>query len=47
VNKNINHKKLAAEVYELCPDVVDQGTMTVEVLEEENKASGRIFLWWD
>jgi hypothetical protein len=35
------------EVYEFCPDVVDQGTDTVEGLESEIKKSGTIFLWWD
>lgn len=47
VNKDIDYKKLAAEVYEFCPDVVEQGTETVEGLEEEIKKTGRIFLWWD
>ncbi|HTJ49192.1 MAG TPA: DUF4253 domain-containing protein [Cyclobacteriaceae bacterium] len=47
INKDIDYKKLAAEVYEFCPDVVEQGTETVEVLEKELKKTGRIFLWWD
>ena len=46
-NTNIDFKKLAMEVYEFCPDVVDQGTETVEALEEEIKESGTIYLWWD
>jgi hypothetical protein len=46
-NKNIDYKKLAAEVYKFCPDVVDQGTGTIERLESEMKKDGRIFLWWD
>lgn len=44
---HIDYKKLAAEVYELCPDVVDQGTETVEALEDEIKRTGMIYLWWD
>lgn len=46
-NKNINYTKLAAEVYEFCPDIVEQGTETVEALESEIKKEGTIFLWWD
>ena len=46
-NKNIDYKKLADEVYEFCSDVVDQGTETVEALEEEMKRTGSIYLWWD
>ncbi len=37
----------AQEVYEFCPDVVDQGTGTVEVLAEEMKRENLLYLWWD
>ncbi|HEX6428691.1 MAG TPA: DUF4253 domain-containing protein [Niastella sp.] len=47
INKDIDYKKLADEVYEFCHDVVDQGTGSVELLEEEMKRTGTIFLWWD
>jgi len=47
LNRDIDYKKLADEVYEFCPDVVEQGTETVEALEEEIKRSGTIYLWWD
>jgi Domain of unknown function (DUF4253) len=47
ININIDFKKLAEEVYEFCPDVVDQGTETVEALEEEMKSKETIYLWWD
>lgn len=47
INKNIDYKKLADEVYKFCPDVVEQGTETVEALEEEMKRTGAIYLWWD
>ncbi|MEZ4776929.1 MAG: DUF4253 domain-containing protein [Bacteroidia bacterium] len=46
-NTDIDYKALAQEVYEFCPDVVDQGTETVEALEAEIKRTGRIYLWWD
>ena len=47
LNKGIDYAKLAAEVYEFCPDVVEQGTDTVEALEEEMSDTGIIYLWWD
>jgi hypothetical protein len=47
INKNINYKKLAEEVYTFCPDVVDQGTGTIEALAVELELSGTISLWWD
>lgn len=37
----------AAEVYEFCPDVVDQGTETVEALEKEMTVHNTVYLWWD
>jgi hypothetical protein len=37
----------AREVYEFCPDVVDQGTETVEALAQEMRRSNRLYLWWD
>ena len=37
----------AGEVYEFCPDVVDQGTLTVGKLATEMKAHNELFLWWD
>jgi hypothetical protein len=46
-NRNIDYKKLAEEVYEFCPDVVEQGTETVEALEDEIRRSGTIYMWWD
>ena len=46
-NRDIDYKKLSNEVYEFCPDVVEQAKETVELLEREIKRTGRIFLWWD
>jgi len=37
----------ANEVYEFCPDIVDQGTGDVASLAEEMKRSGVVYLWWD
>ena len=36
-----------ADLYEFCPDIVDQGVGTVEKLEEEVARTGTVFLWWD
>lgn len=38
---------LAKKMYEFCPDIVDQGTGSVEKLAEELQKSGRFFFWWD
>jgi hypothetical protein len=40
-------KDLAQEVYKVCPDVVDQGTNTVEALEAEMRKTGLLYCWWD
>ncbi|MDP5239735.1 DUF4253 domain-containing protein [Uliginosibacterium sp. 31-16] len=37
----------AREVYKFCPDVVDQGTDTVEKLAEEMARGNTLYLWWD
>jgi hypothetical protein len=37
----------AGEVYEFCPDAVDQGPGSVEGLIKEIKRTKRLFLWWD
>lgn len=37
----------AHEVYEFCPDVVDQGTESVEALAAEMAKGGFVYLWWD
>ncbi len=38
---------LAQQVYAFCPDVVDQGTGTVEALAEEMRRTQTLYLWWD
>ncbi len=40
-------KAFAREQYTFCPDIVDQGTSTVEALEEELGRTHMLFLWWD
>ncbi len=42
-----NMLEFAKEVYEFCPDVVDQGTGTVEALAAEMKRANTVYLWWD
>jgi hypothetical protein len=42
-----NMLAFAQEVYKFCPDVVDQGTETVERLATEMKGSNAVYLWWD
>lgn len=42
-----NYPEFAKEVYEFCPDVVDQGTETIELLAESMEELNGIYLWWD
>ena len=35
------------DLYEFCPDIVDQGTGTLARLEQEIKNRQQVFLWWD
>ncbi len=37
----------AEEVYDFCPDAVDQGPGSVSGLVKEMQATRRLFLWWD
>lgn len=39
--------KFAAEVYEFCPDIVDQGVGSVAKLAEHISKSRTLYLWWD
>lgn len=39
--------EFSREIYEFCPDIVDQGTGSLEVLEKELREVGGIYLWWD
>lgn len=38
---------LAQEMYELCPDIVEQGTGSVQELASSLAEEGRFLLWWD
>jgi hypothetical protein len=40
-------KTLAKQMYDFCPDIVEQGTGDVEKLESELAREGRLFFWWD
>jgi Domain of unknown function (DUF4253) len=40
-------KKFAEEVYEFCPDIVDQGVGSVDKLAEDIGATRKLLLWWD
>lgn len=42
-----NWEVFAGEVYEFCPDVVDQGAGDVEALAQEMKRTDTVYLWWD
>jgi hypothetical protein len=40
-------KKFAEDVYEFCPDIVDQGVGSVDQLAKDIGAGGKVLLWWD
>ncbi|HJN14829.1 MAG TPA: DUF4253 domain-containing protein [Armatimonadota bacterium] len=42
-----NMDAFAAEVYEFCPDVVDQGAGDVHALAVEMALENSLYLWWD
>lgn len=37
----------AEEIYDFCPDAVDQGPGNISGLVKEMQATRRLFLWWD
>jgi hypothetical protein len=37
----------AKELYAICPDIVDQGTESVEALAAEMRRSNTLYCWWD
>ena len=39
--------QFAKEIYKVCPDVVDQGTGTIEALADAMKNTQRLYFWWD
>ena len=42
-----NPRDLAKRISDFCPDIVDQGTGSMEELARELKRSHRLFFWWD
>lgn len=41
-------KRLAQSMYKVCPDIVDQGCGSLQVLTEElRKVPAQLYLWWD
>ena len=39
--------QLAQKLYEICPDIVEQGTGDIQTLEAELKNSKRLYFWFD
>ncbi|WP_422104350.1 DUF4253 domain-containing protein [Winogradskyella sp.] len=42
-----SYKKLGKEIYEFCPDVIDQGHSDMDELVEYLKTSKHMWFWWD
>jgi hypothetical protein len=42
-----DYQLMAKEIYAICPDIVNQGTETVEALAEEMNRTKRLYFWWD
>lgn len=47
INPPSDIPKLAQEMYEFCPDIVDQGCETIAALEQSIQDSNKFFFWWD
>lgn len=43
--KNVN--QFANDLYDFCPDIIDQGLGTMDALKEAIKKDEGLFLWWD
>ena len=39
--------ELTKDIYEFCPDIVDQGTGDINSIAESLEGTSSIFLWWD
>lgn len=35
------------DLYEFCPDIVEQGVGTIKALEKEIRRTQEVYLWWD
>ena len=42
-----NISEFSEDLYEFCPDIVDQGVETVEALADIVRRTKRVRLWWD
>ena len=40
-------KTLAKEIYKFCPDIVEQGSGSIDELIKEMKDTRKLYLWWD
>jgi hypothetical protein len=47
ITQPLDFDKFAEEVYEFCPDIIDQGVGDFEELAPEMKRINGVFLWWD
>lgn len=45
--QNKELKAFAEEVYKFCPDIVDQGSGSIDGLIEDMKETKKLYLWWD
>ena len=46
-NKPTDIPKFTKEMYDFCPDIVEQGVGSIKGLENTLKESNQFFLWWD
>jgi len=42
-----NMKEFSEDLYEFCPDIVDQGAGSVDALTREISGNRMVYLWWD
>lgn len=47
VNKVPDANAMAKRMYAFCPDIVDQGTGSVDALAKELKKNNELYFWWD
>lgn len=47
LENDVNWLEFAESVYAFCPDVVDQGTDTVQALAESMRDTQTLYCWWD
>lgn len=47
VGRPADFAAFARDLYGFCPDIVDQGVGSVEVLREAIEGTGQVYLWWD